>query len=303
MSGTGDGERSGEGPVVVVAGAGALPEVLLGALDAAARPRRVIALRGFADAAVRRRADRTMSLLDVTGILDQLAAWRPAAVVLAGGVTRPSPAALGNGAAAWRNRRELAELFARGDDHLLRGVVALLEEQGHRVVGAHEIAPDLLAPAGVLGAVRPGPEAQAAIATGFACLSALSPFDVGQACVAVESRVVAIEGYEGTDRMLARVGGLGLGRALGLGFFGLRRAKPCGGVLVKAAKAGQDHRVDLAASGPRTVRNAARAGLAGIALGAGATLTIERDAMIAQADRAGLFLVGVHPDRPEEVPA
>ncbi|WP_029030874.1 LpxI family protein [Salinarimonas rosea] len=294
----------GEGPVVVVAGAGALPALLIGALDAAARPRRVIALKGFADAATGRRADRTMSLLDVSGILAQLAAWRPAAVTLAGGVTRPSPAALASGVAAWRNRRELAELFARGDDHLLRGVVALLEEQGHRVVGAHEIAPDLLAPAGVLGTVHPDAEARRAIETGFSCLAALSPFDVGQACVAVAARVVAVEGAEGTDRMLARVGGGAAGRLAGL-LPALRRATPAAGVLVKSAKAGQDHRVDLAASGPRTVRNAARAGLAGIALGAGATLTIERDAMIAEADRAGLFLVGVDPGaaRPGEVPA
>ncbi|MGP9820967.1 LpxI family protein [Salinarimonas sp. NSM] len=296
----------GAGPVVVVAGAGALPALLIRALDAASRERRVIALKGFADAAVARGADRTMSLLDVSGILAQLAAWRPAAVTLAGGVVRPSPAALAGGVAAWRNRRELAELFARGDDHLLRGVVALLEEEGHRVVGAHEIAPDLLAPAGVLGAVSPEAEAWRAIETGFACLAVLSPFDVGQACVAVSARVVAVEGAEGTDRMLARVGGSVGGRLAGLLpalIPASRRAKPAAGVLVKSAKTGQDHRVDLAASGPRTVRNAARAGLAGIALGAGATLTIERDAMIAAADRAGLFLVGVDPARPGEVPA
>ncbi|GGK26385.1 LpxI family protein [Salinarimonas ramus] len=302
----------GAGPVVVVAGSGALPGQLLAALDAAGRPCRVIALGGFADAPIRRRADRTMSLLDVSGVLAQLAEWRPSAVTLAGGVARPSPAALASGVAAWRNRRELAEIFARGDDHLLRGVVALLEQEGHVVLGAHEIAPDLLAPAGLLGSVRPGPEHRRAIETGFSCLAALSPFDVGQACVAMEGRVLAIEGPEGTDRMLRRVGMLGRG-ALGLGTLGLggigraipflRRAEPVGGVLVKAAKAGQDRRVDLAASGPRTVRNAARAGLAGIALGAGATLTIDREAMIAEANRAGLFLVGVDPARPGEIPS
>lgn len=284
-----------DGPVVVVAGAGALPEILVAALAAQGREARVLALAGFAGRALRRRADRTMSLLDVAGVLDQLAAWRPAAVVLAGGVTRPSPAALASGVAAWRNRRELADIFARGDDHLLRGVVTLLEERGHRVVGAHEIAPDLLAPAGLLGAVRPGPEHLRAARTGFACLAALSPFDVGQACVAAEGRVLAIEGAEGTDRMLARVG------ALGRGIPFLRRRKPLGGVLVKTAKAGQDRRVDLAASGSRTVRNAAAAGLAGIALGAGATLAIDRAAMIAEADRLGLFLIGIDPSSAGEI--
>ena len=93
--------------------------------------------------------------------------------------------------------------------------------------------------------------------------------------------------------MLERVGRLGRGLAL------LRRERPPGGVLVKAAKTGQDMRVDLAASGPRTIRNAAASGLSGVALGAGIALMIEREAMIAEADRLGLFLVGVDPARPE----
>lgn len=279
------------GPVVVVAGAGALPGLVLDALAKAGRPARLLALSGFCDRALVRRADAVMSLLDVSGILARLAAWRPSAVTLAGGVTRPSPAALANGAAAWRNRAQIAEVFARGDDHLLRGVIALLEEEGHRVVGVHELAPDLLAPAGVLGAVRPGPDHARAIMTGFACLAVLSPFDVGQACVAVEGRILAIEGPEGTDRMMSRV----RPRFSLLG----GRGKAPGGVLCKAAKIGQEMRVDLAASGVRTVENAAKAGLAGIALGAGVTLAIDRPGMIATADRLGLFLVGVDPDNPE----
>lgn len=282
------------GPVVVVAGAGALPGLVLDALAKAGRPARLLALSGFCDRALARRADAVSSLLDVSGILARLAEWRPCAVTLAGGVTRPSPAAIGNGVAAWRNRAQIAEVFAKGDDHLLRGVIALLEEQGHRVVGVHELAPDLLAPAGVLGAVRPGPEHARAITTGFSCLSALSPFDVGQACVAVDGRILAIEGPEGTDRMLRRV-------RPAFSLLG-GRAKPSGGVLCKAAKHGQEMRVDLAASGVRTIENAARAGLAGVALGAGTTLAIDRPAMIAAADRLGLFLVGVDPAHPE-IPA
>lgn len=283
-----------DGPVVVVAGSGALPAHLVSTLDREGRERRVLALAGFADRALRRRADRVVDLVDVAGILDQLAAWAPSAITLAGGVRRPSlPVALRSGAAAWRNRKDIAAVFAKGDDHLLRGIVAFLEEQGHRVVGAHEIAPDLLAPVGRIGARAPSVADLRAIRTGFACIDALSPFDVGQACVAVDERILAIEGAEGTDRMLERVGRLGRGLAL------LRRDRPPGGVLVKAAKTGQDLRVDLAASGPRTIRNAAASGLSGVALGAGIALMIERDAMIAEADRLGLFLVGVDPAHPE----
>jgi DUF1009 family protein len=64
-------------------------------------------------------------------------------------------------------------------------------------------------------------------------------------------------------------------------------------VLVKLAKTGQDLRVDLPAIGPRTVKAAAAAGCAGIAIQAGYTLIIDRNATVAEADRAGLFLIGL----------
>ena len=173
-----------------------------------------------------------------------------------------------------------------GDDRLLRGALSLLEERGHRVVGVHTVAPDLLSPEGQLG--RHGPDAAAvhSIDTGRALLAALSPYDVGQAAVVAALRAVAVEGPEGTDRMLARA------RALGRRPFGFGRAQP-GTVLVKLAKEGQDLRVDLPAIGPRTVRNAAAAGCAGLAIQAGLTLIIDREATVAAADRAGLFLVGL----------
>jgi DUF1009 family protein len=73
-----------------------------------------------------------------------------------------------------------------------------------------------------------------------------------------------------------------------------------GGVLVKLVKPGQDRRADLPTIGPRTVRGAAEAGLRGIAFEAGGTILAERAAAIAEADAAGLFLLGLDPDNPLE---
>ena len=226
-----------------------------------------------------------VDLLDIPGTLGILKAWAPAAVVPAGGVNRPSPAALLNAAHAVRNR-DILKSLAGGDDRLLRAVLALLEENGHRVLGVHEVAPDLLGRPGRLGRREPDAAAALSIATGRAMLGALSPFDVGQAAVVAGERVVAVEGPEGTDRMLARA------RALGRRPFG-RGTAPEGTVLVKLPKLGQDLRIDLPAIGPRTVRRAAEAGCAGIAIGAGHTLVIDAAETVAAADAAGLFLIGV----------
>jgi DUF1009 family protein len=82
--------------------------------------------------------------------------------------------------------------------------------------------------------------------------------------------------------MLARAGSL--------------RREGIGGVLVKLVKPGQDIRADLPTIGPNTVRNAATAGLRGLAFEAKATILAEREACLATADAAGLFLLGLDPE-------
>jgi hypothetical protein len=62
---------------------------------------------------------------------------------------------------------------------------------------------------------------------------------------------------------------------------------------VKAPKSGQELRIDMPALGPKTVAGVQDAQLAGIAVVAGQTLLAEPEAVIAAADRDGLFVVGV----------
>jgi DUF1009 family protein len=176
-------------------------------------------------------------------------------------------------------------IFRGGDDHLLKGVATIFEEHGFHLLGAHAVAPEILMPEGALGRERPSERDHADIAKGLALLNASSPFDVGQAVVVADARVLAIEAAEGTDRMLARIAEL---RQSG------RIAASSGrGVLVKAAKRGQDRRLDLPSIGPQTVEGAARAGLAGIAVVAGSTIVAEPERIGATADRERLFVFGV----------
>jgi DUF1009 family protein len=139
----------------------------------------------------------------------------------------------------------------------------------------------LLAPAGLLTQASPDAEAMGDIARGVAVVRALGTVDVGQGAVVQQGLVLAVEAIEGTDAMLARAGGL--------------RRPGRGGVFVKLVKPGQDRRVDLPTLGPTTVAHVAAAGLRGIAFEAEGCILAERDAMIAAADAAGLFLLGLAP--------
>lgn len=168
---------------------------------------------------------------------------------------------------------------------MLRGMTRWFEDQGFPVLGAGEVAPELLAPEGLMGTCAPPGDALASAARGFACLDALSPYDVGQALVAFGERIVAVEGAEGTDALIDRIAELRLrGR--------LPRSGR-GGLLLKAAKLGQSLKVDLPVIGPRTIERAAGAGLAGVVVEAGRVLVLECQAMVAAADAASLFLLGL----------
>ena len=188
----------------------------------------------------------------------------------------------------WGTLRVLGRVWAAfrgGDDHLLSGIGRILEQDGFRMVGIRDVAPDLLMPEGCITRVAPDESAAADIARGREVLRALSPFDIGQAAVVIEGHVVGVEDIEGTDGLLARVTRL---RAEGR-----IRARAARGVLVKAPKSGQDLRFDLPTVGPRTVEGAVKAGLGGIAIIAGNTIVVEPQAMIETADAAGLFVTGL----------
>lgn len=275
-----------DGPIAILAGSGRLPIQLVKHLERTGQDYRVLAIRGFAAPELRRQADASVDLLDLKTIMSVLDGWRPCAVSLAGAVRRPGFGALLGAYSLLRNMQEVKEVVARGDDQVLRGAVKLLEERGHRVVGAHELAPGLVAPASLRGRLAPQEDDRRAIVVGLDLLGALSAFDIGQAAIVAREHVLAVEGPEGTDGMLRRV------RRLRQSWLGLHRRKE-GGVLIKAAKRGQDLRVDMPTIGPKTVREAAQAGLAGIAVGAGSTLVLDQDETLAIADRLGVFVVAV----------
>ena len=172
-----------------------------------------------------------------------------------------------------------------GDDSVVRNVLALFESEGYRVVSVADAVPELLAPAGQLGRHAPRASHESDIALGIRFLDAASEFDIGQAAIVADGRIIAVEGAEGTDAMIERCTGLREARRF--------RAKKGAGVLVKRAKRGQDMRADVPVVGAETLKHVLEAGFGGIAVEAGRTILAERRAMIEMADRAGAFLVAV----------
>jgi DUF1009 family protein len=273
-------------PIGLIAAGGVMPFAVADSLTARGINPVLFALRGACDpVGVERFRHHWISIGQLGKATRLFRAENCRDLVFIGTLVRP---ALSEVRLDWGTLRVIGRVWAAfrgGDDHLLSGIGRILEQDGFRMVGIKDVAPDLLMPEGCLTLEAPDEKAAADIARGREVLRALSRFDIGQAAVVIDGHVVGVEDIEGTDGLLTRVARL---RAEGR-----IRARPARGVLVKAPKSGQDLRFDLPTMGPRTVEGAAAAKLAGIAIVAGNTIVVEPQAVIEAADAAGLFVTGL----------
>jgi UDP-2,3-diacylglucosamine hydrolase len=271
----------------IVAGGGDLPLEIAASAREAGRAVFVLGLEGCADAWVDGFPHAWASLGEAGKIARALHGADCGDMLMAGKLQRPEFSKLKLDAKGMMMVPRLIAAAARGDDALLRAVADMFAREGFTVVSVADAAPGLLAPEGKLGAVAPSGETESDIARAFAIVRAMGEFDVGQAAAVCEGLPLAVEAAEGTDEMIARIG------TLPEHFRGTVKKRR--GVLVKAVKPVQDGKTDLPVIGLATLNNAAAVGLAGIAIEAGRTLILNRGEVIAEADRLGMFVVGVKP--------
>jgi DUF1009 family protein len=279
----------GPDALAIICGGGSFPGAVADAVAHRGRRPVMFGLKGWADAAVIERYAHYWIPIGQAGRFFRLAkAENCREVLFIGTVLRPPIAQLRLDWQTIKAMPGLVRAYRGGDDKLISGVAKIAENGGLKVVGVKDVAPEVFVPEGVLGRCQPTERDRTDIARALKVIAALGPFDVGQAAIVADNNVLAVEGAEGTDNLLARIAEL---RRLG------RVTLPPGvGVLVKAPKPGQDRRFDLPSIGPRTIENVARAGLAGLAVTAGSTMIAEPEKVTAAADREGIFFAGVRED-------
>jgi DUF1009 family protein len=278
----------GEGPLAILCGGGSLPLAVAERVTTSGRSVLLFPLRGAAEGtAVERFPHHWMHIGQIGKFMRLARAAGCRDVVFIGSLVRPS---------LWQVHPDLKGLsvlprviaaYRGGDNHLLTGMGKVLEHDGFRLLGAHEVAPEILIPEGILGRTPASERDHADIALGLDYLHTAGKFDIGQAVVVAGLHVLAVEAAEGTDAMLARVAEMRTN--------GRVRAPNGTGTLVKAPKPAQDRRFDLPSIGPKTVEGVVRAGLAGIAVVAGSTIVAEPEQLATAADRANIFVLGVSP--------
>lgn len=263
----------------LIAGGGSLPL----AVTRAAREhgRRVVAIAFHAG--TDRRLDAEASQVtwlhpgELEVALETLCAAGVREAVLAGSVDK---ATLYAGPEVLRLDAAASELIAtlrdRRDDSILAALAQLLEGRGIRLLPQAELVPELLAGEGPLGRERPDAAQRADVAFGWPIARAIAALDVGQTVVVKDGAVLAVEAIEGTDATIRRAGAIAPGACV-----------------IKLAKPQQDPRFDVPAVGPATVAALVEARVRVLAVEAGRTLVLDREAMIETADAHGIALLGV----------
>ena len=245
----------------IIAGSGQFPRLVAEDAKAAGYGVVVCAFHGFTDPGLEALAD----------------AYTTVYLCMAGAINKPRALDL---RPDFRAARILFSLRGKGDDALLRAIMADLEKEGFTLIQAAELSTSLLCPEGVLTRRGPSAEEIAEIDYGWPIAEALGRFDIGQCIVVKQGMVVAVECLEGTDAALRRGGEL--------------RGEGC--VAIKRFKPKQDERVDLPSIGLQTVRLLIEQHYRCLAVDAGKTLFFDRAEALALADKHNFCIIALTED-------
>ncbi|GAC1552988.1 MAG: UDP-2,3-diacylglucosamine diphosphatase LpxI [Myxococcales bacterium] len=266
-------------PIGLIAGSGRFPLLFAEAAARAGREVIAVAHEGETEAALAGLAPRCtwVRLGQLGRIVEVLRAAGCAEAVFCGGIRKPR---LFDVRPDWLGLKVLAGLRSFGDDAALRAIASALEAEGVRIVSPLPLMPGLLAPRGPFGKRVLSVEQRAAVEVGPRAARLLGDLDLGQTVVVKRGVVLAVEAIEGTDACIVRGGQLATGSGHGA-------------VVVKVQKPTQDERFDLLAVGPKTVAALRAAGCSALAVEAGRALVLDRPALTAAADAAGIAVEGV----------
>jgi len=269
----------------IIAGGGTLPGAIAHAAREGGREVFVLGITGMAEEAELKPFPHAIVRIGEFGkAMKLLRDAGCAEITFAGHVPRPKFSDIKLDAKATLALPRVLNAALHGDDALMRSILDFFEKDGFQIIGTDKVAAGLLVHEGYLGTSEADDQSLADISKAVDVLRAIGAHDVGQAAVVCEGVVLAVEAAEGTDAMLQRVA------EMPSSLRGTKLARR--GVLVKAPKPNQERRVDLPVIGMATLDLVSAAGLRGIAVQARGTLILQRQALVAGSNKAGIFLFG-----------
>jgi len=175
----------------------------------------------------------------------------------------------------WKALLLLAKLKHRDAESIFAAIADELKKVDVDLLPATTFLEDSLAPDGLIAGPNLSRREEEDVDLGWKIAKEAARLDIGQTVIVKNGTIVAVEALEGTNDAIKRGGALA------------RK----GAVMIKVAKPNQDMRFDVPVIGVETIRIAADARLRVIAIEAGKTLLLERDAIVDLAERAKISVV------------
>ena len=262
--------------LLVIAGAGTYPELVVKGAKRAGVPRvDIIAVKGSASRATVRAADSVCwgSVCHVKEFVRWAGGRGYDGAILAGQV---NPLSLFRGRFDDETRAELESLPVKNAHTIFRRLVELFEAEGVKMLPASLYMEDSLPGVGALTSRGLSDDELSDMRHAAAVARDMGVHDVGQTVVVKAGMTLAVEAFEGTNAAIRRGGKLG-GR---------------GAVVFKAAREGHDMRFDIPVAGLKTLKTMKRAGATALGFQAGRLVFLGREEAIAYADKHGIAIVG-----------
>ena len=262
--------------LAVVAGAGSYPrQIIAGAKRAGVPVVDVIAVKGSCERATCKAADHAYPF--AAGVTDLAIEWIGRqgydGVILAGQV---SPMSLFRGRFNQTVLGWLKAMPVKNAHTIFGKLVEEFERNGCLVLPASCYMDDQMPGLGALTDRGFTETEMDDVRRGMQVAADVGRHDVGQTVVVKSGMVLAVEAFEGTNAAIRRAGRLNRGS-----------------VLCKAAREGHDWRFDIPVVGLKTLKTMHRAGVTALAFQAGRLILLDREAVVAYANRRGIAIVGI----------
>jgi len=177
----------------------------------------------------------------------------------------------------WKALLLLAKLKQRNAESIFGAIADELAKIDVDLLPATSFLEDQLAPAGLIAGPKLSRREEEDVDLGWKMAKEIARLDIGQTVIVKNGTVLAVEAFEGTNDAIKRGGALARKGAL----------------MIKVAKPNQDMRFDVPVIGVETIRIATEAKLRVIAVEAGKTLLLERDAIVDLAEGSNISIVAL----------
>ncbi len=263
--------------IIVISGSGDYPRLMVeGAHAAGVKTVDVLAVRGSTSRATCRAADKVhaIGIGEVANGLKWVSEQGYDGAMLAGQI---NPLSLFRSRFDEQTKKWLAELPSKNAHSVYGKLVEEFEKVGVKIFPASSFMDNNVPGVGVLTKRAPHARERADIAHAVAVAHDVGVHDVGQTVLVKDGMVLAVEAFEGTNAAIKRGGRLG----------------GSGAVVFKAAREGHDMRFDIPVVGLKTLKVMRRAGVTALAFQANRLILLERDEVIAFADKHDIAIEGM----------